>query len=263
MVRMYDKIASTYGTALDVMDFYGRELVAASGLGSGDRVLDLGCGRGSCLRPAADAVGAAGFVVGVDISEQMIVLLAQELADDHVTNAKVRVADGDDLELAPGSFDAIICGFAIHHFTDLTATLTACRVALRSGGCFAASTNRDGVVDYPWVHDALAETGLFPRLEEPSQRPQFAGAPELRQSLTDAGYPSITTTSVQHRFVFADINAYVNWIRTQGLGTVVNRLDPEHLQTFTDSCARRLQEHAAPDGYELLKTVDLTVAIRL
>jgi hypothetical protein len=71
------------------------------------------------------------------------------------------------------------------------------------------------------------------------------------------------TTRVEHRFVFADVDAYITWIRTQGLGTIVNRLQPEHLQLFVDACARRLErEHAAPDGYELLKSVDLTVATR-
>jgi O-methyltransferase/aklanonic acid methyltransferase len=262
MVRMYDKIASTYGTALDMMDVYGRELVAASELKCGDRVVDLGCGRGACLRPAAAAVGNGGFVLGIDISEQMIILLTRDLERDALTNVEVRVGDGDDLDLHPAAFDAITCGFAAHHFTDVTATVTECRSALRPGGRFAASTNRNGVVDYPWVHDALAETGLFPGLQDRSQRPRFAGAPELEQSLCDAGYKPITTTSVAHRFVFADLDAYLTWIRTQGLGTIVNRLDPEHLQTFIDACARRLQPHASPDGYELLKTVDLTIGTR-
>ena len=262
MVSMYDKIASTYGTTLDITEVYGRDLVAATRLEPGDHILDLGCGRGACLRPATHAVGVAGFVLGIDISEPMIVLLTQDLERDHVTNAQVRVGDADELALAPASFDAITCGFAIHHFTDLTATLIVCRSALRPGGRFAASTNLNGVVDYPWVHDALAETGLFPGLEDRSQRPRFAGAPELRQSLTDAGYTPITTTSVEHRFVFADLTAYITWIRTQGLGTIVNRLDPEHLQRFIDACAHRLQPHASLDGYELLKTVDLTIATR-
>jgi O-methyltransferase/aklanonic acid methyltransferase len=261
LVRMYDEIAPTYGTALDIADVFGRELIAAAHLEPGARVLDLACGRGACLRPALEAVGTAGFVLGIDLSPEMVALLARDLQRDGVTNAEARLADAEDVEFAPGSFDAVTCGLSIHHFEDLTATLSAYRTMLRDGGRFAASTFADGTVDYPWVLDALAETGLFPSLQGQSQQHRIAGAPELRQSLNDAGYAPIVTTRVDHRFVFADVDAYITWVRTQGLGTTVNRLQPEHLQVFVDACARRLDEHhAAPDGYELLKSVDLTIA---
>ncbi len=173
------------------------------------------------------------------------------------------MADAENIDFASGSFDAVTCGFAIHHFVDLTATLTAYRTVVRSGGRFAASTFADGTIDYPWVLDALAETGLFPALQGQSQEHRMAGAPELRQALNEAGYTRLVTTRVEHRFVFVDVNAYITWIRTQGLGSTVDRLQPEHLQLFVDACARRLeQHHGAPDGYELLKSVDLTIATK-
>jgi O-methyltransferase/aklanonic acid methyltransferase len=262
MVRMYDEIATTYGSALDLPDIFGRQLISATDLNPGDRVLDIGCGRGACLRPASHAVGDTGFVLGIDLSPQMIALLERELQRDHVTNAEVRVGDADLLDVAPGAFDAVTCGCVVHHFADLTMTLTACRLALRPGGRFAASTFPDGGPDYPWVLDALAETGLFPALHGHSDQHRTTGAAELRQSLTEARFESITTTSVEHRFAFADVDAYMTWIRTQGLGTIVNRLQPEHLRLFVDGCARRLEQHRADDGYELLKSVDLTIATR-
>jgi O-methyltransferase/aklanonic acid methyltransferase len=262
MVRMYDEIASTYGSALDLPDVFGTELVSAIRLESGDRVLDIGCGRGACLRPACGAVGEKGFVLGIDISHEMIGLLAEELRRDHVANAEVRLGDADQLDVGAEMFDAVICGSVVHHFVDLTATLTACRSVLRPGGRFAASTFPDGGPDFPWVLDALGDTGLFPALQGQSERPRMAVAPELEQSLADAGYGSITTGRVTHRFVFADAEEHLRWVRTQGLGTMVNRLDPEHLQMFVDGCARRLEHHRTDDGFELIKSVDLTVATR-
>jgi O-methyltransferase/aklanonic acid methyltransferase len=262
MVGMYDEIAPTYGSIVDLPDVFGRKLVAAAHLEAGERVLDVGCGRGACLRPASGAVGPDGFVLGVDISPQMIALLAHELEAEHVSNAEVRVADADDLDVAAAAFDAVTCGFVIHHFADLTATLGACRSALRPGGRIAASTFADGGPDFPWVLEALAATGAFPGLRDTAQQHRTTEASQLQTSLTDAGYESITTTRVQQRFVFADADEHMQWLRAHGLGTVINRLQPEHLQLFVDGCARRLEQHRTDDGYDLIKAADITIATR-
>ena len=129
------------------------------------------------------------------------------------------------------------------------------------GVVFAASTVTDGTVDYPWVLDALEETGAVGPIPDRARQLMMA-APALTQSLTEAEFDSIATTRVQHRFVFVDVDAYVTWVRTQGLGTVINRLEPRDLQRFVNACAERLEQHAARDGYELIKSVDLTVAMR-
>jgi len=42
------------------------------GISSGDRILELGCGNGWASRVMAGAVGDAGLVVGLDVSDQMI-----------------------------------------------------------------------------------------------------------------------------------------------------------------------------------------------
>jgi hypothetical protein len=86
-------------------------------------------------------------------------------------------------------------------------------------------------------------------------------APALVESLVDAKYASIVTSTCQRRFVFVDVKAYMRWIRTQGLGVLINRLASGDVQRFEDACAARLSAHRAPDGYELVKSVDLTVAV--
>ena len=51
----------------DYWDYVGIRLVEHANLASGDRVLDIGCGTGSSLFPAAERVGPEGYVVGIDI----------------------------------------------------------------------------------------------------------------------------------------------------------------------------------------------------
>ncbi|HYH51803.1 MAG TPA: methyltransferase domain-containing protein, partial [Acidimicrobiia bacterium] len=47
-------------------------LFAAADLTGGERVLDVGCGRGSTTRRASLAVGPAGEVVGLDVASSLI-----------------------------------------------------------------------------------------------------------------------------------------------------------------------------------------------
>ena len=52
---------------LDYWEHFGLRLVARADISPGARVLDVGCGTGSSLFPAAEVVSAEGHVVGVDI----------------------------------------------------------------------------------------------------------------------------------------------------------------------------------------------------
>jgi len=259
LVRLYDQIAPTYGTALDLLDVFGRDLVVAADISRGERVLDIGCGRGACLRPALEAVGQDGYVLGIDMSPAMVALLGQELQHEGITNARALLGDAERLDLADEPFDAMTCGFVVHHFLNLTATLKRCRQLLRPGGRLASSTFADGTLDFPWVLEVLEETVLHAPIRDRSATIMLT-APELAQAMTAAGFGSVVTTTQERRFVFADVRAYMTWVRAQGLGTFINRLKPPELQRFEDGCERRLAFHRSRDGYELLKSVDLTVA---
>jgi O-methyltransferase/aklanonic acid methyltransferase len=51
----------------DYWDFFGVRLVENASLPLGARLLDVGCGTGSSLFPAAQAIGPRGYAIGIDI----------------------------------------------------------------------------------------------------------------------------------------------------------------------------------------------------
>ncbi|PWB50454.1 MAG: hypothetical protein C3F13_16005 [Anaerolineales bacterium] len=51
----------------DYWDYFGGRLVECATIPLGAKVLDLGCGTGSSLLPAAERAGSSGHVVGIDI----------------------------------------------------------------------------------------------------------------------------------------------------------------------------------------------------
>ena len=55
--------------APDYWEYFGSRLVHLATIAPGSSVLDVGCGAGSSLFPAAERVGPEGRVVGIDICE--------------------------------------------------------------------------------------------------------------------------------------------------------------------------------------------------
>ena len=51
----------------DYWDYYGVRLVEYARIAPGAKVLDVGCGTGSSLFPAAEKTGTSGYVIGIDI----------------------------------------------------------------------------------------------------------------------------------------------------------------------------------------------------
>ena len=97
----------------------------------GDRVLDVGCGRGAALFPAAEAVGVTGSVAGIDLVAAMVAATAADITRRGVANASVRVGDAESPEFPDRSFDAVLAGFVLFFLPDLAAALRACARLLR------------------------------------------------------------------------------------------------------------------------------------
>lgn len=68
---------------------------------AGERVLDVGNGRGAVLFPAAEAVGPAGEVVGIDITPGMVRHLGDEITRRGIANASTVEMDRKDPKFAP------------------------------------------------------------------------------------------------------------------------------------------------------------------
>ncbi|MEU9941174.1 class I SAM-dependent methyltransferase [Streptomyces lavendulae] len=104
------------------------------GVGPGDRVLDAGCGTGRALTPLRAAVGPAGTVLGVDLTERMLAAAREAGRDAYGT---LLLADVARLPLRDGSLDAVFAAGLIAHLPDPTANLSELARVVRPGGRLA------------------------------------------------------------------------------------------------------------------------------
>jgi ubiquinone/menaquinone biosynthesis C-methylase UbiE len=99
----------------------------------GERVLDVACGTGIVTRHVAPMVGAAGKVVGLDISP---VMLAVAHALPAPGGAAVEWQEGNALTLAlpDDAFDLVLCHQGLQFFPDRAAAVREMQRVLTNGG---------------------------------------------------------------------------------------------------------------------------------
>jgi SAM-dependent methyltransferase len=101
------------------------------------RVLDLGCGDGRLMRLVLDARPDVEEIVGIDSSPPMLERAREQFGGD----GRITLREGDlgDPLAAPGTFDLVTSGFAIHHLPDARKRTLFAEVAalLGVGGVFA------------------------------------------------------------------------------------------------------------------------------
>ena len=109
-------------------------VAAAARVGPGDRVLDVACGTGALARAAADRVGSAGTVAGLDINPGMLAVAAR-----NASQIQWRQGTADSLPYDDGSFDVVLSQFGLMFFEDRHATLREMLRVLWPGGRLAVA----------------------------------------------------------------------------------------------------------------------------
>ncbi len=109
-----------------------------AGVQEGSRVLDVAAGAGGQTLAAARRVGPTGRVLATDISPKILTFASREAVNAGLTNVETQVLDGEDLDVAEGSFDAVISRVGLIYFPDQQRALRGMLGALRPGGRMAA-----------------------------------------------------------------------------------------------------------------------------
>jgi ubiquinone/menaquinone biosynthesis C-methylase UbiE len=137
----YNAAADLYGDPrLSFWDRFGRRTVERLGLAADARVLDLCCGAGGSALPAAERVGPAGWVLGIDLAANLIERARVKATIRRLDNTEFRVGDFERFNLASGMFDAVVCVFGLVFVPDMAGALRRMWGWVRPGGRLAVTT---------------------------------------------------------------------------------------------------------------------------
>lgn len=128
------------------LPFYQEEngrFVNSVGLGRGQTVVDSACGPGNISKLIASAVGSSGRIFAVDISHKALRAAQKNLLGIETSLFFVQTAAEnilDSLSGLKGKVDALVCGNAIHNFSDKIAAINGVQGLLKKDGIFAFNT---------------------------------------------------------------------------------------------------------------------------
>lgn len=137
MAAMFDDVAPTYDRLNTLMTLgsdrrWRRRAVEETHVRLGDSAIDVCCGTGKLAALVAERVGPFGRVEGVDLSDQMVRVAADQFHS--LVQAHFSVANALALPFDDGTFDAATIGFGLRNLPDFEAGFRELARAVRPGG---------------------------------------------------------------------------------------------------------------------------------
>ena len=109
-----------------------KDLLAVADLKPRENVLDVACGTGVVTRLAAEIVGSAGKVTGLDLNPGMLAVARSTTPSD--LSVEWIEANAEALPLADGTYDVVLCQMGLQFIPNKLAALREMRRVLGPGG---------------------------------------------------------------------------------------------------------------------------------
>ncbi len=261
---IFDRAAETYDqVGVQFFADIGDQLVRDAGLRSGQRVLDVGCGRGAVMFAAAEAVGTTGSVLGIDLAPSMVALAAADAAAAGLSNVSVELIDAQEPQLDEASFDAVLSSLVVYFLPAPLTGLIAWRRALRPGGRLAVSTFVQRDDDrWSWLQDILPMRDPRATQEAGSASTSpFDTEESLHGLLSGAGFVDAVSRTREHAVRFDDPDQWLQWSWSHGMRMFWERLPEDEQHDSRERAVEQLRVmQAETEGLALRNVVRYTTA---
>ena len=243
-------------------------MLEMAGVRRGARVLDVAAGAGDQTLDIAQRVGPEGYVLATDLSASILEFTKGNAQRAGYANVGTLVADGESLQIDPGSFDAAVCRLGLMFFPDPRQGLREMHRALKPGGGICTMVF-SGPQTNPCVttllSTALKHAGLAPR--DPFQPGGLLslGKPGLIDEMfRDVGFNDVATTRMDAPFRFPAARNYLDFIRTSAspLLQILGKLGAEAADAAWKEMEERLKVFETSEGWRGPNELLLTAARR-
>lgn len=246
VTQVFHQAATTYDRlGVEFFTPMGYRLIELAGPASGERVLDVGCGRGACVFPAADRVGPHGHVMGIDLAPAMIEEAKREATRLGVTNVELRVMDGEKPQLSARSFNVVTGSYSLIFLPEAPAALARYTRILADGGriAFTSPIFRQGTFPFlPPMFTPLIPQSLLSYLPVEWQPESLVRrfnswlerAADLEGTLARSGYGEVAVVDEPVRLTARSGKAWVDWSHTQGMRLLWQNLPADQRQELRE-----------------------------
>jgi SAM-dependent methyltransferase len=242
-------------------------LLERAGARPGERVLDVGCGMGTSTLALAGQVGAAGRVVGIDLSAPMLEVARRRAAERGLSNISFLQADAQTHAFGARGFDRVVSRFGVMFFADPVAAFRNLHGAMRPGAalCFVCWAPLAGNLHWR-VPFEIVVRALGPPAPTPAHAPgpmAFSDIAYLRDVLESAGFaePRIVAEELAIAGGSPDEEAALACLMGPSARLIEERAAPEPLRAaLRHDIAAALRPHTADGAKVILPATVLLVS---
>ena len=207
VTAVFEMVADDYDqSGVDFFQPIADRLAAALAARTGERAVDIGCGRGAVTLRLAEAVGPTGHVAAVDVSPAMVEHTRGAAERGGFANVVADLMDATRPTLPESSFDVLASSLVLFFLPEPEAALDRWLRLLRPGGRAGVTTFGDQ--DDTWRQiDALFEVHLPPQMLDPRTRGRggpFASDAGMEELMSSAGAVDVHTVRETLPVHFAD-----------------------------------------------------------
>lgn len=221
---------------------------------NGARVLDVAAGAGGQTLKAARRVGPSGAVLATDISSNIVALAEQEARTAGLGNIATRVMDGENLDIADASFDAVISRVGLIYFPDQNRALRESRRVLRDGGRISAivysTPQKNAFFSIP-VSIIRRIAGLQPPAPGLPGPFSLGGPGVLEAAYKTAGFKAVTVRAVNAPVRFRSASECVRFERESfgALHAMLANVSQADRDRAWAEIENELRQFEGPDGF--------------
>jgi SAM-dependent methyltransferase len=256
---IWERASPAYETELPYFRLMGERTVAHAALRSGQDVLDVACGKGAVLVPAAKAVAPTGRALGVDAVAAMVDGARAAIAAAGLVNAEARLADVEHLDISDASVDVVTCAMSLYFFGRPDRALAEMRRVLRPGGRLLVTTPTGGGPEWEFFGELCAEFGIA--------MPAPPGAALLRdpehtcEVIRSSGFTELRRMTDVVHVDFPGEQAWWRWAWSHGMRSALEQLGPEREPAFRERAFAALRAFATPTGIPLDQRFEVVSAL--
>jgi SAM-dependent methyltransferase len=226
-----------------------------AGVGSGARVLDVAAGAGGQTLTTARRVGPEGRVLATDISSNILAFAERNAREAGLDNVETLVVDGEQLDVEPGTFDAVISRVGFIYFPDQHGAFVGMRRALRPGGRLAGIvySTPEANAFFSIPVSIIRRRAQLPAPAPGQPGPFSLGAPGvIEASYERAGFTEVEVRRMSTPLRLASAAEFVRFARESfgALHQMLSGLSDAEREEAWGEIERELSQFETPDGFE-------------
>ena len=259
------ELAERYDRVSDSQFEKGSLLLEMMGLKNGNTVLDVGCGTGRLALHAADIVGTAGMVLGLDPSLPRVRIAENKLKGLRLDNVRFFQGRAEDLGVfSDGAFDHVYYSSVFHWVEDKGRALKEAYRVLKPGGKIGMTTgDRDNLSSMRAIRNGIIARPPYKgkvRAEDDASKPVNMG--ELERLMAEAGFRSARVVRQEKKRYYASPKEAFEFSEASSFGNSLMHIPEGLREQAREELFKELEKLRTPDGIELLSLSLFAIAVK-